>query len=84
MMLISKRLQRKWEDDQQSFQVLSKADFDEHYRFKHFCDGPLQSNPGHWLGEFGPYNPHRWVFGQLHGGRFVCCDVAAEAAKEEK
>ena len=47
-MLISKRLQRKWEDDQQSFQVSVS--------YTHL---------------------------QLHGGgRFVCCDMAAEAAKE--
>ncbi len=75
------KLQRKWETDQDSFEVISKESFDTLYRNKQFTDGPLAVDPSKWEEEFGPYNPHRWAFGQTVDKQFVCCDVAAKAEK---
>jgi hypothetical protein len=76
-------IQDKWERNQKAFEVLSKKEFDILYNEKRFVEGPLVSKSSKWGLEFGPYNPHRWAFGELNDGRLVCCDTAAETAGGE-
>lgn len=80
---MSDALQRKWEGDHKAFTILTKDVFDELCDAKQFVDGPIVSEPSKWMNEFGPYNPHRWAFGLLNDGRYVCCDTTAKAVKEE-
>ncbi len=72
----------KWETDRDSFEVLSKKDFDDLFHNKKFSEGPMCRFPSKFANEFGPYNPHRWAFGQLTDGRFVCCDTAAKEKED--
>ena len=77
------QLEGKWELESDVFERVSKQEFDQLCRDKLFVDGPIAESPSKFGREFGPYDPYRWAFGQLSDGRFVCCDVAAEA-KEDK
>lgn len=68
-------LETKWEQDHASFAELSKEEFDELCRAGAFVVGPVVGAPSKWCREFGPYNPHRWAFGELSDGRFVSCEL---------
>ena len=69
------KLEAKWEQDPDSFEKLSKQDFDQLFYDKKFTTGPMVSSPSKWGLEFGPYDPHRWAFGELPDNRFVCCNT---------
>lgn len=76
-------LHYEWENNHDAFECLTKKAFDKLCNEKQFIQEPVVSNPSKWMSEFGPYDPHQWAFGQLTDGRFVCCNVAAEAAGGE-
>lgn len=80
---MTESLEIKWERDRESFRVMLKPEFDRLVRGEQFVDGPVIGRPSRWASEFAPYNPYRFAFGELADGRFVCCDVAAEAAGGE-
>jgi len=65
----------KWKNNREAFEVLTKDEFDKLYREGRFVNGPKVEEPSSWMKEFGPYNPHRWAFGQLDDDRYVRCDV---------
>ncbi len=77
------RLEDQWERHRDLFTVLSKPEFDRLARDKQFAVGPKVGSPSKFMSEFGPYSPSRFAFGELVDGRWVCCDVAAEAAEGE-
>ena len=66
----------KWERDRESFEIMSKSEFDRLAREKQFAIGPLVGAPSKWMSEYGPYCPERFAFGELPDGRFVCCNIA--------
>lgn len=72
-------LKIQWEYGRESFETLDKSEFDRLLREKQFTAGPLIGEPSQWMREFGPYSPEQVAFGQLIDGRFVCCDITAEA-----
>ena len=63
------------EQDHNSFEIVPKQVFDQIFRDKKFVSGPIVSSPSKWGAEFGPYDPHRWAFGELSDDRFICCDT---------
>ena len=77
-------LKNRWENDRESFTELPKTEFDKLFRDKQFIDGPVASGSNKFMKEFGPYNPHRWAFGELVDNRLVCCDVAAAEMQPPK
>ncbi len=76
-MSVTVELENKWEQDHAAFTELSKIEFVHLCRAGAFVAGPMVETPSKWMREFGPYNPHRWAFGELSNGRFVSCDTTA-------
>ncbi len=76
-------LRYEWETNHGAFEILTKEAFDKLFRDGQFSEAPLISEPSKWSLEFGPYDPHRWAFGELNDGRLVCCDTTAKAAGGE-
>ncbi len=76
-------LESLWKHHHEEFEKLDKVEFNRLREDAEFVSGPLIGTPTAWGQEFGPYNPNRWAFGILRDGRKVCCDIAAEAGKEE-
>jgi len=68
----------KWERARESFVEVSRESFDESHNTKQFISGPMVAGPSKWMIEFGPYNPDRWAFGLLIGGKYVCCNLTRE------
>lgn len=66
------KLERIWEKEHDTFEQVTKAEFDKLLRDDEFIGDPLSSKPSKWAHEFGPYNPERWAFGILKDGRRIC------------
>jgi len=68
-----------WELNHDSYEKLSKAEFDQRFRKGEFENSPLVARPSKWMNELGPYNPECPAFGILKDGRRVWCDTMESA-----